>query len=70
MSRITLPVRFGIPSEAEYVAQDAEGRWHWFSERPEAINGSWHYESGLAVGENIYICYPNPAWASTLRRVK
>lgn len=38
------------PSWANYLAQDDEGDWYWFENRPEATPFGWSYNPNFPAG--------------------
>lgn len=54
------------PSEAMYLAQDADGTWVFYTCKPyiEARYNRWNYRSGEHFDQNK--CAKNPDWKNTL----
>ena len=55
----------GAPEWAKYKAQDADGDWYWYKNRPEQTDGIWMAEDGLHDRE-LRTHIINPNWRETL----
>ena len=51
------------PPNAQWLAQDLNGSWHWFSQKPHID----HRDTYTWAGEgHVWADQPNPDWKSTL----
>ena len=50
-------------TEPRYVAQDADGEWYHFTEKPQALRSLWRCGIGSTF---LYYDRHNPSWRETL----
>jgi len=60
------PSWIDAPEWANYLAQDADGQWYWFEDKPELKRGLalWINRSGVAKKAEVR----NVDWRSTLEQ--
>lgn len=57
------------PSWANWIAQDADGRWWYYEYMPSALS-DWWWSNSTGKFEIVRIDDPNPNWRDTLRRLR
>ena len=63
---MTKPSWTDAPEWADYLAQDADGKWYWYENEPDDSNrlASWSPSFGLWDKAELR----NPNWRSTLEQ--
>jgi len=66
---------YEVPDDAEYVAMDGNGRWHWYSSKADKGVSVWYshdVENGVGVhrvGGDYNFITKSTAWRNTLRKI-
>lgn len=56
------------PKWARYVAQDVDGRWAWFENKPDASDSLWGGMWDAQGGKFKDTIKTRPAWKDTLEK--
>ena len=59
-----------LPVWAQYIAQNENGVWWWFPERPEILYDAWTRRNGGRIPEEYAPSYSGPWWESLVERPK